>query len=39
MIILSGQAHNMTVGINRRRFWHILASFLEMPDRVDDGVV
>ena len=39
MVILSGQAHNMTVGINRRRFWHVLGAFLEMPDRVDGGVV
>lgn len=39
MIIMSGQAHNMTVGLNRHRFWHVLRSFLDMPDRVDDGVV
>lgn len=39
MITLSGQAHNMTVGLNRHRFWHVLHSFLEMPERVDGGVV
>jgi len=39
MITLSGQAHNMTVGLNRHRFWHVLRSFLEMPERVDGGVV
>jgi pimeloyl-ACP methyl ester carboxylesterase len=36
LIQVSGQAHNMTVGINRHRFWHVLHSFLEMPHRLDD---
>ena len=39
MVTLSGQAHNMTVGLNRHRFWHVLRSFMEMPVRVDGGVV
>jgi pimeloyl-ACP methyl ester carboxylesterase len=39
MVTLSGQAHNMTVGVNRHRFWHVLRAFLEMPERVDGGVV
>jgi pimeloyl-ACP methyl ester carboxylesterase len=36
LVQISGQAHNMTVGINRHRFWHALLSFLEMPARLDD---
>ena len=39
MVTLSGQAHNMTVGVNRHRFWHVLRAFLEMPARVDGGIV
>jgi hypothetical protein len=39
MVMLSGQAHNMTVGVNRHRFWHVLRSFLEMPERVDGRAV
>jgi pimeloyl-ACP methyl ester carboxylesterase len=39
IIMMSGQAHNITVGVNRHRFWYVLRSFLEMPDRVDGGVV
>ncbi|HSR72605.1 MAG TPA: alpha/beta fold hydrolase [Kiloniellales bacterium] len=35
---LSGQAHNITVGVNRHRFWHVLHAFLELPERVDGGV-
>ena len=35
MIMMSGQAHNTTIGINRHRFWHVLDSFLTMPPRVD----
>ena len=34
-IMMSGQAHNTTIGINRHRFWHVLDSFLTMPPRVD----
>ena len=36
LVMVSGQAHNTTIGINRQRFWHILDSFLKMPARVDD---
>ncbi|MEX2449796.1 MAG: alpha/beta fold hydrolase [Rhodospirillales bacterium] len=36
MVMMSGMAHNITVGINRHRFWYIVRSFLEMPERVDD---
>lgn len=35
LLMMSGQAHNITFGINRHRFWHALRSFLEFPDRVD----
>lgn len=35
MIMMSGQAHNTTIGINRHRFWHVLDNFLTMPPRVD----
>jgi len=37
-VMMSGQAHNTSVGVNRHRFWYILRSFLEMPARVDGGV-
>ena len=36
MVMLSGQAHNICVGINRHRFWYLLRSFLEFPNRIDD---
>ncbi|HAA91748.1 MAG TPA: alpha/beta hydrolase, partial [Rhodospirillaceae bacterium] len=36
LVQISGQAHNMTIGINRHRFWHVLLAFLEMPARLDD---
>lgn len=35
-IILPGQAHVAPLGVNRRRFWHVMASFLTMPQRVDN---
>lgn len=35
LVALSGHTHNMAFGINRHRFWYILRSFLEIPDRVD----
>jgi pimeloyl-ACP methyl ester carboxylesterase len=35
MIMVSGQAHNTSIGINRARFWHVLDAFLSMPGRVD----
>ena len=37
-VMMSGQAHNITVGVNRHRFWHALKSFLEFPARIDDLV-
>jgi alpha-beta hydrolase superfamily lysophospholipase len=36
LVMMSGQAHNITFGINRHRFWYTLRSFLEFPDRVDN---
>lgn len=36
IIMMSGQAHNTTIGINRHRFWHVLHDFLSMPARIDD---
>ncbi len=35
LVSMAGQAHNITVGLNRHRFWHVLRSFLEFPNRVD----
>jgi pimeloyl-ACP methyl ester carboxylesterase len=35
LVMVSGQAHNTTIGINRARFWHSLDGFLGMPGRVD----
>lgn len=37
IIMMSGQAHNTTIGVNRHRFWHVLQAFLDMPPRVDKG--
>lgn len=34
-VILPGQAHVAPLGVNRRRFWHVMGSFLTMPPRVD----
>ncbi len=34
--ILPGQAHVAPLGVNRRRFWHVMGSFLTMPPRVDE---
>lgn len=36
LLMMSGQAHNITFGINRHRFWYALRSFLEFPERRDD---
>ncbi len=33
--ILPGQAHVAPLGVNRRRFWHVMAGFLTMPPRLD----
>lgn len=35
LVLVSGQAHNTTVGVNRHRFWHILHNFLATPPRMD----
>jgi len=35
-VMLSGQAHNTTLGVNRARFWHVLHAFLTLPERIDD---
>jgi len=34
-IILPGAAHALALGINRRQFWHVMHSFLNMPPRLD----
>jgi pimeloyl-ACP methyl ester carboxylesterase len=36
IVMVSGQAHNTSIGINRARFWHVLDAFLTMPSRVDE---
>lgn len=36
MVMMSGMAHNIPVGLNRHRFWHVLRNFFEIPTRVDD---
>jgi len=34
LVMISGQAHNTTLGINRHRFWHSLHSFFGVPARI-----
>ena len=36
MVMMSGQAHNITVGVNRHRFWYLVHNFIQFPDRIDD---
>ena len=36
LLSIGGMAHNTQLGINRRRFWHAIKAFLEMPDRADE---
>ena len=36
-VMMSGQAHNITYGVNRHRFWYTLRSFIEFPNRIDGG--
>ncbi|HEX2257060.1 MAG TPA: alpha/beta hydrolase, partial [Afifellaceae bacterium] len=36
LVTMSGQAHNVTFGVNRHRFWYVLQSFLGFPERRDD---
>jgi pimeloyl-ACP methyl ester carboxylesterase len=33
--ILPGASHSIALGLNRRQFWHVMRSFLEMPQRID----
>lgn len=33
--IIEGQAHVSPLGINRKRFWHVMDGFLRMPERRD----
>ena len=35
IVMVSGQAHNTSLGINRHRFWQVLHGFLTMPPRLD----
>ena len=34
-VILPGAAHSVALGTNRKQFWHVMRSFLEMPPRLD----
>jgi len=34
-IIVPGAAHVTYLGLNRARFWHVMRTFLEMPERLD----
>lgn len=34
-VVLPGAAHAIALGVNRRQFWHVLRSYLEMPKRLD----
>ncbi len=34
-IVLPGADHAIALGVNRRQFWHVLRSYLEMPKRLD----
>jgi alpha-beta hydrolase superfamily lysophospholipase len=34
-VVLRGAAHLVALGTNRRQFWHVLRSFLDMPERLD----
>jgi pimeloyl-ACP methyl ester carboxylesterase len=36
LVALSGHTHNMAFGVNRHRFWYVLRTFLEIPDRIDN---
>jgi pimeloyl-ACP methyl ester carboxylesterase len=35
LIVLPGMAHSVVLGINREQFWHVMRSFLQMPQRHD----
>ena len=34
-VILTGASHSIALGLNRYQFWHVMRSFLEMPQRMD----
>jgi pimeloyl-ACP methyl ester carboxylesterase len=34
-VVVAGQAHSSTLGINRHRFFHVLESFITFPPRLD----
>ncbi len=34
-VVLPGAAHAIALGTNRRQFWHVMRSFLDMPPRLD----
>ncbi len=34
-VVLPGASHSIALGTNRRQFWHVLRSFLDMPKRLD----
>jgi len=36
-VILPGAAHSVALGVNRRQFWHVMRSFLDMPARLDNA--
>jgi pimeloyl-ACP methyl ester carboxylesterase len=36
-VVLPGASHSVSLGTNRRQFWHLMRSFLEMPPRLDAG--
>ena len=34
-VLLPGAAHSIALGTNRRQFWHVMRSFLDMPMRLN----
>jgi len=34
-VVLPGASHSIALGTNRRQFWHVMRSFLEMPNLLD----
>lgn len=34
-VVLPGASHSIALGTNRRQFWHVMHSFLDMPKRLD----
>ncbi|MBT4007470.1 MAG: alpha/beta fold hydrolase [Rhodospirillales bacterium] len=37
-VIIAGQAHVAPLGINRKRFWHAMDGFFQMPERLDPHI-